>query len=203
MLLESNCAFCRQIQKWNFANAANFDTNPIFSKIANNFCWTKFKSKLQQMFNHWCYIIRQLLTNPSWLTLIWWLPLVPDKNNADFKVNSSIKLLIGITSGWYCYTWAEWTTQWFYGRKLDASKVVDSLMTSGQNFWTTWQQLTTGDNGDLEYAYCVVFQSPLCLGKCFIGIRCWKIWEVFFELPSSYGMMIFVFFLHIIMIMVS
>ena len=91
--------------------------------------------------------------------------------------------------------------QWFYGRKLDASKVIDSLMTSGQNFWTTWQQLTTGDNGDLEYAYCVVLQSPLCLGKCFIGIRCWKIWEVFFELPSSYGLIIFVYF-HIIMIMV-
>ena len=67
--------------------------------------------------------------------------------------------------------------------------------------WTTWQQLTTGDNGDLEYAYCVVLQSPLCLRKCFRGIRCWKIWEVFFELPSSYGLIIFVYF-HIIMIMV-
>ena len=169
------------------------------------------------MFNHWCYIIRQLLTNPSWLTLIWWLPLVPDKNNADFKVKVA----------WNCWLvspeadiatlelsgqhnglgtiFDSWATawQWFYGRKLDASKVVDSLMTSGQNFWTTWQQLTTGDNGDLEYAYCVVFQSPLCLGKCFIGIRCWKIWEVFFELPSSCGLIIFVYFLHIIMIMVS
>ena len=164
------------------------------------------------MFNHWCYIIRQLLTNPSWLTLIWWLPLVPDKNNADFKVNSCIKLLIGITSAtlelsgqhngleiFFDSLATAW--QWFYGRKLDASKVVDSLMTSGQNFWTTWQQLTTGDNGDLEYAYRVVLQSPLCLGKCFIGIRCWKIWEVFFELPSSYGLIIFVYF-HIIMIMV-
>ena len=146
------------------------------------------------MFNHWCYIIRQLLTNPSWLTLIWWLPLVPDKNNADFQVNSCIKLLIGITSGWYCYTWAEWTTQWI-----------------GNNFWqlgnsmtmVLWPQawcqqgrrqlddirskfldnLTTGDNSDHEYAYRVVLQSPLCLGKCFIGIRCWKIWEGSFWAP--------------------
>ena len=77
------------------------------------------------MFNHCCYIIRQLLTNPSWLTLMWWLPLVPDKNNADFKAISCIKLLIGITSGWYCYTWAEWTTQWI-----------------GNNFWQLGNSMT-------------------------------------------------------------
>ena len=77
------------------------------------------------MFNHWCYVIRQLLTNPSWLTLIWWLPLVPDKNNAAFKVNSCINLLIGITSGWYCYPWAEWTTQWI-----------------GNNFWQLGNSMT-------------------------------------------------------------
>ena len=65
----------------------------------------------------------------------------------------------------------------------------------------SWQQVTTGDNSDLEYAYCVMLQSPLCLGKCFIGIRCWKIWEVFFEVLSSYSLIIFVYF-HIIMIMV-
>ena len=102
--------------------------------------------------------------------------------------------------------WKQFLTAW---QQHDNGFMAASLMparsstasTSGQNFWTTWQQLTTGDNGDLEYAYCVVFQSPLCLGKCFIGIRCWKIWEVFFELPSSYGLIIFVYF-HIIMIMV-
>ena len=114
------------------------------------------------MFNQWCYIIRQLLTNPSWLTLIWWLPLVPDKNNADFKVNSCMKLLIGITSGWYCYTWAEWTTQWIGNnfwqrdnsmtmvlwpqawcqqgrRQLDEirSKFLDNL-TTADNRWQWW-----------------------------------------------------------------
>ena len=164
------------------------------------------------MFNHWCYIIRQLLTNPSWLTLIWWLPLVPDKNNADFKVNSCMKLLIGITSGWYCYTWAEWTTQWignFFWQLGNSMTMVlwpQAWCQQGRRQLDDIRSkfldnLTTGDNGDLEYAYCVVLQSPLCLGKCFIGIRCWKIWKVFFELPSSYGLIIFVYF-HIIMIMV-
>ena len=149
------------------------------------------------MFNHWCYIIRQLLTNPSWLTLIWGLPLVPVKNNADFKSNSSIKLLIGITSGWYCYTWAEWTTQWIGNNfwQLGNSMTMAASLMPARSLTARWYQVTIFGQIDSSWQQVTMVILNIHIAWCFrvlcalgnVCIRCWKIWEVFFELPSRGG----------------
>ena len=101
--------------------------------------------------------------------------------------------------------WKQFLTAW---QQHDNGFMAASLMParSSTAWWhqvkifgqldNSWQQVTMVIL-NMHIAWC--FRVLCALGN--VCIRCWKIWEVFFELPSSYGLITFVYF-HIIMIMV-